>query len=43
MKEFQRGQRIRTASGGELEIVQKLGEGGQGVVYKLITMVSNLP
>lgn len=35
MKEFQRGQRIRTASGGELEIVQKLGEGGQGVVYKV--------
>lgn len=35
MKEFQRGQRIRTASGGELEIIQKLGEGGQGVVYKV--------
>lgn len=35
MKEFQKGQRIRTASGGELEVVQKLGEGGQGVVYKV--------
>lgn len=35
MKEFQKGQRIRTASGGELEIIQKLGEGGQGVVYKV--------
>ena len=35
MKEFAKGQRIRTASGGELEIVQKLGEGGQGVVYKV--------
>lgn len=35
MKEFQRGQRIRTASGGELEIIQKLGEGGQGIVYKV--------
>ena len=35
MKEFPKGQRIRTASGGELEIVQKLGEGGQGVVYKV--------
>ena len=35
MKEFQRGQKIRTASGGELEVIQKLGEGGQGVVYKV--------
>ena len=35
MKEFPKGQRIRTASGGELEILQKLGEGGQGVVYKV--------
>ena len=35
MKEFQKGQRIRTASGGELEVIQKLGEGGQGVVYKV--------
>ena len=35
MKEFQRGQRIRTASGGELEVIQKLGEGGQGIVYKV--------
>lgn len=35
MKEFQKGQRIKTVSGGELEVVQKLGEGGQGVVYKV--------
>jgi len=35
MNEFKQGQRIRTASGGELEIIQKLGEGGQGVVYKV--------
>lgn len=35
MKEFQKGQRIRTVSGGELEVVQKLGEGGQGIVYKV--------
>lgn len=35
MNEFQKGQKIRTASGGELEVVQKLGEGGQGIVYKV--------
>lgn len=35
LKEFSRGQRLRVASGGELEIIQKLGEGGQGVVYKV--------
>lgn len=35
MKEFQKGQRIRTATGGELEVLQKLGEGGQGIVYKV--------
>lgn len=35
MKEFSKGQRIKTISGGELEVVQKLGEGGQGVVYKV--------
>lgn len=35
MKEFQKGQRIKTASGGELEVIQKLGEGGQGIVYKV--------
>ena len=34
MKEFTKGQKIRTASGGELEVIQKLGEGGQGIVYK---------
>lgn len=35
MKEFAKGQKIRVVSGGELEVVQKLGEGGQGVVYKV--------
>lgn len=35
MKAFNKGQRIKTASGGELEIIQKLGEGGQGTVYKV--------
>lgn len=35
MKEFQKGQKIKTASGGELEIIQKLGEGGQGIVYQV--------
>lgn len=35
MKEFAKGQKIRVVSGGELEVVQKLGEGGQGVVYKI--------
>ena len=29
MKEFQKGQRIKTASGSELEVLEKLGEGGQ--------------
>ena len=36
MKEFQKGQRIKTVSGGELEVLQKLGEGGQGIVYKVM-------
>ena len=35
MKEFANGKRIKVASGGELEVIQKLGEGGQGVVYKV--------
>lgn len=35
MREFAKGERIKTASGGELEIVEKLGEGGQGIVYKV--------
>ena len=36
MKEFSRGQKIRVISGGELEVIQKLGEGGQGIVYKVV-------
>lgn len=35
MAEFKPGHRIPTCSGNELEIVQKLGEGGQGTVYKV--------
>ena len=35
MKEFQKGQRIKTASGSELEVLEKLGEGGQGIVYRV--------
>lgn len=35
MGEFTKGQKIKVASGGELEVIQKLGEGGQGVVYKV--------
>ncbi len=35
MQEFRNGQKIKTTSGGELEIVEKLGQGGQGVVYKV--------
>lgn len=34
MREFEKGQKIQTASGEDLEIIQKLGEGGQGIVYK---------
>lgn len=35
MKEFAQGQKIRTASGGELKIISELGRGGQGIVYKV--------
>ncbi|MDO4170234.1 MAG: protein kinase, partial [Lachnospiraceae bacterium] len=35
MKELHLGQKIRTISGGELEVLEKLGEGGQGIVYKV--------
>jgi len=35
LKEFQNGDKIKTESGGELEVLEKLGEGGQGVVYKV--------
>ena len=35
MKEFQKGQRIKAASGSELEVLEKLGEGGQGIVYRV--------
>lgn len=35
MLEFEPGRKIKTQSGGELEILSKLGEGGQGIVYKV--------
>ena len=35
MKEFKKGQKIGVKSGGQLEVIQKLGEGGQGIVYKV--------
>ena len=34
MKEFSKGQKIKIKDGGELEIIEKLGEGGQGIVYR---------
>ncbi len=35
MAEFKPGTKIPTIDGGDLEILQKLGEGGQGTVYKV--------
>ena len=35
MKEFERGQKIKVYLGGELEVITKLGSGGQGIVYKV--------
>ena len=35
MAELKKGQRIKTTSGKELEVIEKLGEGGQGIVYKV--------
>lgn len=35
MKEFKKGQKIKAVSGKEIEILDKLGEGGQGIVYKV--------
>ncbi|MBQ3033081.1 MAG: serine/threonine protein kinase [Deferribacterales bacterium] len=35
MNEFEAGQKIPVTSGGELEIIQKLGQGGQGTVYRV--------
>ena len=32
---FEKGKRIPIASGGEAEVIEKLGEGGQGVVYRV--------
>lgn len=36
MREFEKGQKIPVVSGGELEVIQKLGQGGQGIVYKVL-------
>lgn len=35
MKEFERGQKIKVYLGGDLEVITKLGSGGQGIVYKV--------
>ena len=35
MQEFQKGHKIKSSSGEAIEIIQKLGEGGQGIVYKV--------
>jgi serine/threonine protein kinase len=35
MKEFPKGHRIKAVSGSELEVLDKLGEGGQGIVYRV--------
>ncbi len=35
MKEFKKGDKIRLVTGGEITIISKLGEGGQGIVYKV--------
>lgn len=35
MSDFSQGKKIRVVGGGTLEILEKLGEGGQGVVYKV--------
>ena len=35
MAEFECGTKIPTVDGEDLEIIQKLGEGGQGTVYKV--------
>ena len=34
-KEFPKGHRIKVASGSELEVIKKLGDGGQGIVYRV--------
>ncbi len=36
MREFQQGQQIRTVSGNYLTIIERLGQGGQGVVYRVV-------
>jgi len=35
MAEFQKGQKIPISIGGEATVIQRLGEGGQGFVYKV--------
>ncbi len=35
MKEFQKGTIIKTAAGEDIEIIEKIGEGGQGIVYRV--------
>lgn len=35
MNEFPKGHRVKVVSGSELEVIDKLGEGGQGIVYRV--------
>ena len=35
MKEFKKGKIIKLANGEELTVISKLGEGAQGIVYKV--------
>jgi len=36
MKDFIKGMTLRTISGGKIEIVERIGSGGQGTVYKVM-------
>ena len=36
MVEFEKGKKIKVHGGQKLEIIEKLGEGGQGIVYKVL-------
>lgn len=35
MSELKMGDRVRILNGGECKVLAKLGEGGQGIVYKV--------
>ena len=36
MSELKMGDRVRILNGGECKVLAKLGEGGQGIVYKFL-------